>query len=165
MNVVNIISSAFDSAKRRVLKFYRLGKSDVRTAYDASPYGFDGNPIKNMRAIYSETGTVGEQVIIGYINKNLLAAPGESRMFSTDDSGNLKMFIWLKKDGTMQLGGAADNAVRYAALNTALQAEKDLINIELTKIQAAITGVGGAYTKADISVNISAAKINEIKTL
>lgn len=164
INLVKVISSAFDSVKRRIVKGYAMGTSDVRTAFEASPYGIDSNPIANMRAIYAETAVKGQPVIIGYVNKNQLADVGENRIYATDKDGNLKFYIWQKADGTVEIGGTADNAVRYTPLNTGLQDFITLLQAELVKIAAGITGVGGSYAPGTMSIDISASKIDEIKT-
>jgi hypothetical protein len=39
------------------------------------------------------------------------------------------------------------------------------INTELSKIQAAIAGLGGAYARLTVSVDISASKVDEVKTI
>jgi hypothetical protein len=119
-----IISSSFDSLKRRILKFYRLGK-DVQTAHEVAPYGFDSNPIKGMTAIHMETGNNGDTVVVGYVNLNQLAGSGESRMYSTDANGVLKTSIWLKNDGIMEIGGDVDFMVRYSKLAEAFNELKD----------------------------------------
>src|SRR5690606_8847873 len=97
--------------------------------------------------------------------KDQLAAIGELRLYATDGNGQLQTFVWLKNDGTIELGGNTDNAVRYLPLNTALQGQVTDINAELVKIQTAITGLGGAYAHTPVSIDISGAKIEEIKTL
>lgn len=165
MNVLTrIVSASFDDLKRRILKLIRFSPNDVKSAYECSPYGTDANPIKNMVAIYSETAEKGRKVILGYINLNQLADVGEHRIYSTDADGNLKTFIWLKNDGTMQLGGTTDNLVRYSKLADALSNEKTGLQAELTKIATAITGLGGAYVPGTITIDISQAKIDEITT-
>lgn len=164
MNAVKIISTELDNLARRLVKFLRFGRDDVQTSLQAGPYGTDSNPIKDMVAIYSETQEKGKTIIVGYINRNQMADAGENRIFSTDSSGNVKTFIWLKNDGTMLVGGDTDNMVRYIPLDSGLQALKDLIQTELTKIATGIAGAGGSYTPGTLSVDISGAKINEIKT-
>lgn len=161
--LVKIISSEFDKAKRLIVKHLGFGKSDVKTSISSAPYGVDANPIKDMIGIYMETEEKGRTVLVGYMNKNSLAAPGEVRFFSTDASGTLKSFVWLKNDGTVHLNGDTDNLVKHSALNTALQAQVNLINVELGKIATGIAAGGGAYTPAPISLNISTAKVNNAK--
>lgn len=164
VNIVKVISSEIDKLNRRVVKYLRLGKDDVQSSLTAAPYGVDANPIKDMVAIYATSTSKEEKVIIGYINKNQLAEAGEHRIFSTDDNGVLQTFIWLKKDGNILLGGEADNAVRYAALNTELQAAIADINTNLGLIATGIAAAGGSYSPQNLSLDISGAKIDTIKT-
>lgn len=166
MNLVKVISTNVDTYKRRVVKFFRMGLKDVQTAIQYAPAGIDSNPTKDMIALYGQTTDKGETVIVGYINKSSLANIGEFRFYSTDSNGNVKFYTWLKNDGTCEIGGNSDNLVRFAKLNTALQNEVTAINTELSKISAAINAiVPGAYIVTPISLNLTPAKINEIKTL
>lgn len=164
LTLTKIISAEYDNIKRLVVKFLRYGRGDVQTSLDIGPYGSDSNPIKDMIAVYAPTSQVGETVIVGYLNKNRLAEIGEHRSFSTDAQGNLKTFIWLKNDGTIQLGGTADNVVRFIALDNELQNLAGFINQELQKIATGITGAGGSYTPANCSIDISSAKVDQLKT-
>lgn len=162
--ITRTISTSFDKVTRRIVKVLRFGKTDVKTAIETAPYGIDSNPIAGMRAIYCETDQKGKNVICGYINENQLADTGECRLYSTDDQGNLKTFVWLKKDGTMQIGGSNDNAVRFSPLKTATDKLATDIQAELVKIAAGIVAGGGTYTPGTISIDISNAKINEVET-
>lgn len=164
MNLVKTISTELDILARRLVKVLRYGRSDVQTPVQAGPYGTDSNPIEGMVAVYAETREKGKNVIVGYLNRNQAAAPGEYRVFSTDENGAVKTFIWLKADGIMQLAGNADNAVRFAPMNTGLQNFKDAIQAELTKIATGISGAGGSYTPGTLDVDVSGAKIDKIKT-
>lgn len=163
-NLVKILSSALNSMVR-VIKVQRYGKDDIQTCNEIMPAGFDSSPIKDMVALYAPTNEKGETNIVGYINKNQKAKPGEVRMYSTDASGSELFYTWLKDDGTCELGGDADNLVRYLKLDQGVQKMAQDINTELGKIAAGIATAGGAYTVVPIVPNISAAKINEIKTL
>lgn len=160
MYLVKVISAEFDNMQRRVVKFFRGGRSDVATAIEASAFGVDSNPVKDMIAIYSPTSINGNEVIIGYINKNQLAQPGEVRLYSTDMSGSQKFYTWLKNDGTYEMGGSTDNAIRYSALNAILQNYFTALN---ASISAGVVSGGGVYTPP-AAPNLSPAKINEIKT-
>lgn len=162
--LVKIFSSSFDSANRRVLKFLRLGKSDVQTSLEAMPFGVDSSPIKDMRAIYAETSNDGKAVIIGYLNKNQLAQDGETRLFSIDANGNLKSELWLKKDGTIWFNGSGDFLTKWNPLNQAMSTLASNINTELGKIATGITAGGGSYTPSPISININDAKASDLKT-
>lgn len=174
INLVKIISTEFDNLSRRVVKLLRLGRSDVQTSLEAGPYGVDSNPIKNMVALYIKTGEKGKTVIIGYINKNQQAAPGEHRIYSTDTAGVEKAYAWLRADGTIEINGDDDNMVRYSELKTAFDELKSDFNALVTKYNAHVhPGVtaGGASTAPTTSsgssstADMSGAKIDEVKTL
>lgn len=165
MQFVKVISNQFDEAKRNIIKFLRFGKSDIQTSVNVQPAQVDACPIKDMIAIYAETSTKGDTVIIGYVNKNQKALSGEFRIFAQDDNGIEKTYIHLKKSGIIEIAGNTDNAVRYIALNTALQAQANAINIELGKIASVLNSIiPGSYVVTPITINITASKINEIKT-
>ena len=175
MNLVKVISSRIIENKRLV-KFLRMGASDVREKQEISPFGFDSNPIKDMIAVYSETGEVGKSVIIGYINKNQIAESGESRMYSTDDNGVLKMFLHLKKDGTAEFGGNTKNLTRFQELESGFnQLRTDLNNLVIAFNQhthpTAPTGpisiptpIPTVIPASNSTASISGAKIVEIYT-
>ena len=165
MNFVKVDSFSIDKFKRRIVKILRLGKNDIQTGFEALPAQVDSAPLKNMDAIYAPTGERGKVAIIGYLNKNQKAEAGEFRAYSLDSNGGEKIYVWLKKNGTIELGGTDDNAVRYSPLNDGLQNFKDLLTAELIKIQAGIAAGGGSYSPGTLTVDISQAKINEIKTL
>lgn len=164
MKLLKVISTTVDNLQRRVIKAWN-GKSDTRTAIQSTPYGIDSHPIKDMVAIYAKTELDGNEYIIGYLNKDCLAAIGEMRVFSTNETGTLKAYTWYKNDGTQELNGNADNLVRWAALNTQLQNEVTAINVELTKISAALNAIiPGIYTMQAITLNINTAKISDLKS-
>lgn len=161
---VTTISTSLDSIARRIVKFTRLSISDVQTAVQGGPAGMDSNPRKNLKAIYSPSMASGRPVIIGYVNRNQLADVGETRLFAEDADAALKTYVWLKKTGIVEIAGSADNAVAFEDLKQAMDQLAMDINTELTKVQAAIVALGGAYAMVPITIDISAAKINEIKT-
>jgi hypothetical protein len=156
---------------RRLIKAIITGKSNVQEINESAPYGLDSQAIKDMVAVYAPTSTVENKVIIGYINKKQLATAGEFRTYSTDTNGTFKFNIWQRADGTCLIGDSEipaafiENFVKWAALNTQLQAEVTAINSNLTAIQTAITGLGGAYVPVPITLNITTAKTDKIKTI
>lgn len=178
MNFVKVISVELDSLQRRVVKVLRMGKGDIQTSDQVAPHGIDSYPVKDMTAIYAQTEQKGETVIIGYLNKNMLAAIGETRMYSTDADGGLKTFVWLKNDGTIELGGSAKNLVRFQELKTGFDQLKTDLNDMKTKWNAftaayvpggpALVGtpptLAGQNSPAS-TASIDSAKIDEIKTL
>jgi len=165
LGLIKIISTEFDKLKRLVPKFLYRGNKDLQTAIQIAPYGIDSNPIKDMVAVMGETNQDGSTVVIGYLNKNCLAAPGEVRLFATNAQGVLQTYVWLKTDGKVHIAGDVDNAVRWRELNISLQNEVTALNAELTKIATALNGIiPGIYPMVPVQVNIDSAKINEIRT-
>lgn len=163
-NVITRVKEIFIEEGRRIIKFIRYGKDDVQEAEQIAPHGIDSHPIKDMVAIYADTTTLGEPVLIGYINEDQLAEMGETRLYSTNANGELQSWIWLKNNGTIEFLGNAHNLVRYLPLSSSLNALTISINTELGKIAAAIGTLGGAYVPGAVSINIADAKIEELKT-
>lgn len=145
---------------KRILKVNQYG---VKTADESAPFGVDSNPIKGMTAIYADTSNDSESVIIGYINENQIAQKGETRIFSLDENGNLKAFVWCKNNGEIHLNGNTSTAVKFEELKTAINNSDNLLNAELTKIQTAITALGGTYVKSNVTTNIDPSKSDKVK--
>jgi len=173
-NFVKVISTEIDTIKRRVVKILRFGKSDVQTALECGPYGIDSNPIKDMVAVYAPTEEKGKVAIIGYINKNQKALPGEFRMFSTDANGTEKFYVWLKNDETIEIGGDSNFAVKFNELKTEFNALKTDYNNHINEynlhthlgvtVGSGATGITTPSTNTNTS-NIDNAKNDKIKTI
>ena len=172
MQLTRVISTQLDNLNRRLIKVLRFGRSDVQTPFQALPHGIDSNPVKDWLAVYSETTEKGKPVIIGYINPDQLAEVGGTRIYSTDSDGAVQFAIYLRADGTCEVGGDTDNMVRYSELETAFNTLRADLNALVTTFNAhqhptAATGppsppsVTGQQSQADIS----GAKIDEVKTL
>jgi hypothetical protein len=177
MNFVKIIETSIDSIGRRLPKFLRLGKSDIQECFEVSSFGDDSNPIKDMVAVYAQTSEIGKNVIIGYINKNQISAPGEKRIYSTDESGNVVFYFHLKNDGTAELNGTADNLVRFSALESGFNEMKSDLNDMISKWNSfvavyvpgspAVVGLPPTLTGQNVTTStadISGCKIDEVKT-
>lgn len=166
VTLVKVLNSEVDKVRRRVVKFLRFGKADYQTSLQVAPYGVDANPIKDMVAIYLETAEKGRTIIIGYINKNQLADIGEHRLFSTDANGVLKTYLWLKNDGTMEIGGGTDHLVRYSKLEEAFNELKDKFNQFATAYVPGSPSTTGLPASVQPSTaDITQCKIEEIKTM
>jgi hypothetical protein len=141
---------------------------------ETSPFGIDSNPIKDMAAIYAETAKIGETVLIGYINKDQLAAIGETRLFSKDAAGLLKAYVWAKNDGILELNGNTDFAVKFSKLKEAFDELKDDVATLKQNFTTwtPVPNDGGAALKAATATwfgtplvkNIDDAKNSNIKT-
>lgn len=177
ITVVKLISNSYDSIGRLLSKFQRMGKNDIQEVVTVGPFGTDSRAVKDMVAIHAQTGVSGESVVIGFINKNCIAAIGENRIFSTDSDGVLSTYIHLKNDQTMEIGGNTDFMVRYSELESAFNELKsdhnDLVTAFNSHMHAtAATGPPSIPTPIPTSIpatpstaDITGAKIEEIKTL
>jgi len=145
---------------KRLIKFLVYG---AKTASECLPFGVDSNPLKGMTAIHATTSNESDSVIIGYIDKDKLAAIGETRFFAKDESGNVVTFLWLKNDGTIELNGNEYTSVRFEPLKEGLNNQNELINTELLKIQTAILGLGGTYTPSNIVTEIDNSQSPTVK--
>lgn len=155
------IKEAVLNSAKRVLKVEQFG---VKTASESMPFGMDSSPIKNMTAIYSNTSNDAESVVIGYINTNQIAQQGETRLFSLDSNGSLKSYVHLKNDGTIEMNGDSDFLIKFNELQTILNTLATNINAEHTAIASAIGLLGGSYVPTPITINITSAKNERIKT-
>jgi hypothetical protein len=164
IKLVTILSSLFGSQNKRVIKVNSMGKGNTQTGLQASPYGIDSNPIPGLIGVYTQSSEMGKTALLGYLNKEMIADVGEIRTFATDADGVEKAYIWLKNDETIEIGGDVDNLIRYAPLNSSIQGMSTDINAELVKIATGITAAGGTYTPTPVLVDLSAAKIDDIKT-
>jgi hypothetical protein len=193
MKVAKVISNRILGLKR-LIKFFGLGKDDVQEIIQISPFGIDSVPIKDMVAVYSETSVKGESVLVGYINKSLVAQSGDFRTYSVNSSGEVQFYIWQKNNGTAEIGGNVDNMVRYSPLKDGFDQLRGDLNGFISKFNAhiveynAFVGVFNSHTQNVIAVgsptdvplvpavpssqievpstaNISGSKIDEIKTL
>ncbi len=161
MNTFSLVKDIILDKAKRSLKVLQFG---AKTAQQIAAFGDDSAPLKDMVAIYSKTSEMGDSIIIGYINKNQIALPGEKRIYSLQKDGSKAADIYLKNDSTIEIGGNTDNFVKYAPLDNALRKQDAAINSELTKIATAITALGGVYVPAAITTNIDNAKTLKIKT-
>jgi hypothetical protein len=167
MITVKVISNSFNKIKQRLVKAYRYGKNDVVETEEMAPAGIDGNPIKDMIAIYADTASNSAPVIIGYIQKEQLAEPGELRIYSQNSSGQAQAYVWLKTDGNIEFNGNTNNLVKFTELNTALQAYKKEIDIQLNKIAPIVNLIApGTFPvlPIDSTMNIDQAKAEKLKT-
>lgn len=168
-----IISTEFDNLKRRLIKITRFGKSDVQTPMEGMPFGIDSNPTKDMIALYAESAEKGKAYIVGYILKNHKADVGELRLYATDAQGAEKGYAWLKKDGTLELLGDTNFAVKYTEMKAEFDKLKKSHNDLLTEYQththptnfAVITTTPTVSTQLPNQSNMSQAKNAKIKTI
>lgn len=160
MILIEYIQAKIEKGKRYI-KAYVYGDY-AREARQMSIAGVDSSPVKGTKGLFLKTTNSSEPVFLGNIGL-AEAEEGEIQIYSWD--GKTKEgFIWIKKDGTIEINGSADNAVRFSPIDSACSKLAQDINAELVKIAAGITTAGGAYTPSPISIDISDAKIDNVKT-
>lgn len=173
MILTKVISTSANKIKQLLVKVVVRGNADIQEPIQASPFGVDSNPIKDMVAVYSRTENDGSIVIVGYLNKKSLAKPGETRLFSTDKDGVDKFYVWLKDDGTVEIGGDTNYAVKFNELKTEFNKLKTNFNNHLIAYNAHVhtggtisgsTGTTTPSTETNTS-NIDNAKNDKIKTI
>jgi hypothetical protein len=142
INLVKIISNSVVSGKR-ILKFLKYGLSDVRTAPESAPWGIDCNAPKDAIAVYVKTEHNGDDVIIGYINRNQLAEIGGLRLYSENG------YMYLRQNGNLELLGNSNFAVKYNELETAFNEVKNDLNTlkNLFSSWVTVPSDGGASLK------------------
>lgn len=147
MKVAKVISNRVSGLKR-LIKFFGLGKDDVQEIIQIAPFGIDSVPIKDMVAVYSETSVKGESVLVGYINKSLVAQSGDFRTYSVNSNGTVQFYIWQKNDGTAEIGGNIDNMVRYSKLEQAfnqLRSDHNSLVAKHNALVAEVNVLGASY--------------------
>lgn len=147
-------------------------KNYIKSGYQVLPPGMDSVPIADDQGIIIMIDqTEGKTVSIG-VYPDPQAETGEVRFYSRDDDGIEQSFLWIKKDGTIEINGSADNAVSFADLETALNNFKTSID---SAIAGSITGhvhpvttapgtTGpGAGSAPSTSIDISGSKVDTVK--
>ena len=124
-----------------------------------SPSGDDSPPLPDDMGFFTQDESTGGVVNVGAIDQVNApeAEPGEKRFYARDSAGNIVAVVWLKADGTIELNGTADNAVRFLALDTALQLLVAAVNAALA------TKLDGAGTAGAVALDISGAKVDEVE--
>jgi hypothetical protein len=177
--LTTLSNSLLDKSGRMLNKVLGLGRDDVKTANQIITPGVEGRAVDGSKVIYMETATKGTNVIVGAIEKSQEIEKGEVMIYSRDSNGETQNTIHLKQDGEIEIGdscivvkpdgsveikGNGDNLMKFIPLNQDMLNLAIDINAELVKIAAGISAGGGAYTPTPIVLDISGAKIDDIKT-
>lgn len=150
---ISTIKEGLRYIKAQVLSLY-----NVREVPQYSPPGLDSAPVAGALALFAPTLNKGKDVIVGYQNKNQVALPGETILYSQDSDGAYQATATLRTDGTMEILGTGDFFVRYTAFNSVMQAYLTSLNLAIT------TGcASGAYTPP-VAPDFTSAKTTNIKT-
>jgi hypothetical protein len=144
------------------IKVIRYGKSDVQTSDQVSPHGIDSKPVNNDLAVHSSTSNSDTTVILGYIKKFTNTKTGETRIYSTNASGVEQFDIFLKDDGTCEIGGNTDNAVRFSELKAGFDQLRDDFNSFLTHVHGS-AGTPPVPPVLNSTASVDDSKIVEVK--
>lgn len=169
--LVTTLSSSLDDDQFRLIKVDAAAGIDIRIVDQVAPYGIDSNPIDGVTGFLDETAMDAHH-ILGYLNQDALAEPGEIRVYSTDGDAAPKAFAWFKADGTIHLNGDADHAVRYSKLEEAFNKLKDDFNDLVQKFNSHTHNTPSGTSDAVLptqkgqpsTADITPAKIDTIKT-
>ena len=97
--------------------------------------GIEVNPADGSNLVLAQIG--GFTVAVGGVNQEIEpdVERGEIRFYSTDDAGKIiKAIIKFKADGTLELNGATDSAVKFAELKSGFDSLKSDFNSFLTHV-------------------------------
>lgn len=115
MDIFQVNDSRIFNAYRRIKAIF---SGDSHEPVQLGPFGDDSCPPKKVKGVKCPTSTDAIHVVLGYFNRDPKALPGEKRLFSVKDDGNESFYIYWKKDGTVEMGGNSNFAVKYNELAT-----------------------------------------------
>ena len=150
------------------------GGGRITTAENFSPAGDDSFPLlTDIPFIVSAPGT-GRFVVLGYLDPVNAgqALEGERRFIARDSSGAPVSFVWLRNDGSLELNGADDYAVRYTPLAEQIHQLRDDLNefigvFKLHKHSTAAVGApsipDNAATATDSTIDISGSSVGTVR--
>lgn len=151
----------------------RITSKYVESTQTAFPFGFEANPTKNYLAIIADTQSGGDPVIIGYLKPEALESlsPGDTMHYSTNSEGKVMATLILRADGTVEILGNNDNAVRFSELKTAYDELQGKVNDLVTAFNQHVHAANGTPPTPIPSIipalpstgDIEPSKIDEIK--
>lgn len=141
---------------RLMLQVQMSSPEDVRTVEYVPIPGQDENPVNGSRVFIA---AVANSYLVAFGSDDGITPStdtGEKFLYSLDDSGPAAVvaaLIKLLKSGIIEINGNADFAVRFDALNSALQTM-------LASLNADIIAAGGT---GNTTLDLSGAKVDEVK--
>jgi len=146
---------------RRFLQVAIDSPEDVQSIEQFNQSGIDSSPSLGSTVLIDDSGTrkVAYAVDDGIVPVGL---PGETHLYSSLLGARAASII-LRTAGILELNGVADFAVRFSALQGGLSGMAAALNVELGKIATEINGLGGSYTPAPITIDLSTARVDQVK--
>jgi hypothetical protein len=169
MNKTGKIKSTDTKEIFRQFQVNCIGGNDTGKYYMLSVFGEDANIPVDTKAL--TTGSTNKDInfVVGVLNslKDDNLNPGDKIIFSSSDDGSeIKSFVKLLNDGTIEMNGNADNIAGFTELKEGFDELVENVN-EI--IQALITWVpvandGGAALKTLVTdISLSTANIDDSK--
>lgn len=143
--------------QRLMLQVQMSDPDDIQTVEYVPLPGMDSNPINGSKVFILAVGP-GYLIALGADDGvDPTSDTGENFQYSVDDSGAVQSVLKLLKSGIIEVNGNADFAVRFDALDTALQSL-------VTAVNSALAGkLDGGGTPGSLTLDISGAKVDEVK--
>lgn len=145
MNIVTALSSSFNRLNQLIIKVRRYGKNDVQTSYQSNPFGVDSNPAGELVAVYGKTDETGKTVLLGYLQKDMIAQPGEVRLFALSGEGNVINSIHLSNAGNIFIGVEKGNQANTMVRFNQLDAGFTLLTTEVNALVTAFNAFVAIY--------------------
>ncbi len=134
---------------------------DIQTVELMRQAGEDTNPPDGSKVLILSVGDAWKIAVASDDGIVPSVNPGEKKLYSTN-SGAIQAFINLLADGTIEINGSTDFAVRFTALETAFNQLKSDLN---SHVHSGVTA-GGASTMMPTTpstADITPAKVEEVK--
>jgi phage gp45-like len=125
---------------------------DIQTVELRNQYGEDNNPVNGSQVLIVDIGSAFKMAIAVKDGITPSMNPGEKKIYSVSGAA-IAAFIDFLASGIININGSVDFAVRFNALNTALQTM-------LTRLNADIVSAGGSGTT---TLDLSGAKVDTVK--
>lgn len=150
-----------DSDTDRLLLQVRLSDiDDIQTVEFMSNAGDDTHPPLDSKVLVLSAGEAWKIAVASDDDVVPSMAVGEKKLYSTS-GGSIQAYINLLSDGTIEINGNADFAVRFTALETAFNQLKSDYN---SHTHVSVTSVGTPTVPVPQSTaDMSGAKVNEVK--
>ena len=156
---IELLKNRNGENKARMLQVEFSNASDVQSVQYVPLSGDDNPPKVGDKVVVLAIGAA-FKVAIGVddgLEPSMLN--GERKLYSRDSSGDVAAFINLLNGGIIELNGNNDFAVRFTALETAL-------NLFVTQVNLALgTKLDGSGTAGATTLDITAAKVSEVKVI
>ncbi len=133
--LLSFVRTKADGAHVSDVKIDPGGEANLTAQHFACP-GDDSHPLPGDYVASSPSTGSGTEQITGYIDPANAgqAGPGEKRIYSRDSSGTVVAVVWLRDDGTIEIGLDPTDAAAVASIVDArLDALESKLNGLITK--------------------------------